>query len=233
MGLSFITPLLFGGLALLVGPYLIHQIRRPEREPVKFSSLLFIPDVQKEVIERKRIQHILLMLMRMTALTLLAIAFTRPYWKAQALADGQQGPVRHLVMMDTSYSMGVGNTFPKAKAEALRVIGDVPADEQVGFMTFAENTAIHASIAGETTARGEIDRFVNAASVSAQATDYKRALETAYRHAVQEEGKLTGRLVLHMISDFRKKRHARSAAGLEVAAAGGTRSHFRARRHHE
>ena len=65
MGLSFIAPLLFAGLGLLVGPYLIHQIRRPDREPVKFSSLLFIPDVQKEVIERKRIQHILLMAMRM------------------------------------------------------------------------------------------------------------------------------------------------------------------------
>jgi len=208
MGFAFAAPFLFAGLGLLIGPYIIHQIRRPEREPVKFSSLLFIPNIQKEVIERKRIQHILLMLMRMAALALLAIAFTRPYWKAPAMASGNEGPIRHFVLLDTSYSMGVGDSFAKAKAEALSVVASAKDGELVGFMSFGQIPHIQApfngAAQGEKIQRDEIQRFINAATLTAEATDYQRALETAYRHTVQGSDGLEGRLIIHLISDFRK-----------------------------
>ena len=54
MGLALMAPLFLAGIGLLLAPYIIHQIRRPEREPLKFSSLLFIPNVSQEVIERRR-----------------------------------------------------------------------------------------------------------------------------------------------------------------------------------
>ena len=47
MPLSFMAPLFFGAIALIGIPFLIHQIRRPEREPLRFSSLMFIPKVEK------------------------------------------------------------------------------------------------------------------------------------------------------------------------------------------
>jgi len=78
MPLAFLAPLFLGGLALLVAPWLIHQIRRPERQTTRFSSLMFIPPTRKEVIERRRLQHILLMLLRMAMLVFLALAFARP-----------------------------------------------------------------------------------------------------------------------------------------------------------
>ena len=90
MGFSFLVPAFFAGAALLAAPYLIHRIRKPEREPIRFSSLLFIPDVTKEVIERRRIQHILLMLLRMGVLALLALAFARPYWRSMAGASAEE-----------------------------------------------------------------------------------------------------------------------------------------------
>ena len=87
MGLALLTPLFLAGAALVAAPFLIHQIRRPEREPLRFSSHMFVPNIQREVIERKRVQHLLLLLLRMAMLILLAAAFSRPYWRAAASGE--------------------------------------------------------------------------------------------------------------------------------------------------
>ena len=62
--MGLLVPLFAFGVALIGIPYFVHRIRRPERETVRFSSLMFVPDVKREVIERRRIQHIVLMLLR-------------------------------------------------------------------------------------------------------------------------------------------------------------------------
>ena len=106
MGLGFLAPLFFAGAALIVVPWIVHRIRRPERDVVRFSSLMFVPDVRREVIERRRVQHLLLMLLRMLLLALLAVAFTRPYLEMWAAAEGPAyGSRRHVILLDTSLSM--------------------------------------------------------------------------------------------------------------------------------
>ena len=60
MPLAFLAPLFLGALSLVAVPWLIHQIRRPEREPLRFSSIMFIPKIDRKIIERRRIQHLLL-----------------------------------------------------------------------------------------------------------------------------------------------------------------------------
>ena len=78
MTFAFLAPLFLAGITLLAVPWYLHHIRRPEREPIRFSSVQFIPQEKKEVIERRRLQHIVLMLIRMLILALLALAFARP-----------------------------------------------------------------------------------------------------------------------------------------------------------
>ena len=211
MGLSLLAPLFLAGAGLLIAPYLIHQIRRPEREPIRFSSVMFIPNIHKEVIERRRIQHILLMLLRMLLLLLLAAAFSRPYWKALAANDSDSWPVRHVVLLDTSYSMGTTGVFARAQRAARDLISDIAADEPISVMTFARTVRVVAPFASETDPKaGSKDsarRAIDAAQVSSASTDYLSVLELAHQRAVGAgEAGPSGRerLILHLISDFQK-----------------------------
>ncbi|MFP6582564.1 MAG: VWA domain-containing protein, partial [Candidatus Hydrogenedentota bacterium] len=183
MGLSLLAPLFMVGMGLLVAPYLIHQIRRPEREPMKFSSLLFIPDIKKEVIERKKIEHILLMLMRMMVLALLALAFARPYWAAPVASEFSGDAVRHMILLDNSYSMAVGDTFERAQRAAGSILGDVGEEELVGVMLFGAR----GEVARPLSPKNESDTIaaktvVDEASVSSESTNYLNALETLQHH---------------------------------------------------
>lgn len=225
MGLSFLAPLFFAGVGLLAAPYFIHQIRRPEREPLRFSSLLFIPKVEKEVIERKRIQHILLMLMRMTALLLLALAFARPYWQAQEAFAGANGAIQHVILLDTSYSMGHGDVFEKARAEALGVLAGLDEDEPLAVVLFGGTVDVAVSmrdVGGVGGSDHDAARAVlNGATVSSGHTDYELALETAYRHvtagAAQDDASQPG-VIFHFISDFMKNGLPEKSSGWKLPA---------------
>ena len=224
MGLSLLTPLFLAGLGLLAAPFIIHQIRRPEREPIRFSSVMFIPNVEKEVIERKRIQHILLMLLRMLLLLLLAFAFARPYWKALAAGDDATELVRHVVLLDTSYSMGATGVFDDARRAARKVIGDIASDESVSVMTFAQTLEVVAPFESDSdSSAGSKDaarRAIDAAALSQGGTSYLTALELAQQRSVNpgaETEAIPGRLVFHVISDFQKQGMPQRATGWKLS----------------
>lgn len=215
MGLSLLAPLFIAGVGLLVAPYLIHQIRRPEREPIRFSSVMFIPNIHKEVIERRRIQHILLMLLRMLLLLLLAAAFSRPYWKALAAEDGEQGPVRHVILLDTSYSMATKGVFERAKRAARNVVSNIESGESISVMTFGRSIDVVAPFPSqaypEAGSKEAARAAIDSAEVSSGNTDYLSVLELVEQRAASPGDGKSDRLVLHLVSDFQAsglpKRH--------------------------
>ncbi len=206
MGLSLLAPLFIAGVGLLVAPYLIHQIRRPEREPIRFSSVMFIPNIHKEVIERRRIQHILLMLLRMLLLLLLVAAFSRPYWRAIAAEDEELGPVRHVILLDTSYSMGAKGVFERAKRAARDAIAAVESGESVSVMTFTRSLEVVAPFTSQTNPDAGSKKAARAALESVEVgsgnTDYLSVLEMAEQRATLPGEDETYRLILHLVSDF-------------------------------
>lgn len=221
MGLSFLAPFFAAGAALLVAPYLIHQIRRPEREPIRFSSVMFIPNIHKEVIERKRVQHILLMLLRMLLLLLLAFAFARPYWRAMAAQDADLGPVRHVILLDTSYSMAAAGVFDRAQRSALEVIDEIESGEAVSVMTFARSVDVLAPFLSEADGAGTAKaarRAVEGATLTHDSTAYLSSLEQAVQRAANvraDDG--PDRLIVHMISDFQKNGMPDRLAGWKLS----------------
>ncbi len=224
MGLSFLAPLFFAGLALLVGPLLIHRIRRPEREPIKFSSVLFIPDITKEVIERRRIEHILLMLLRMAVLALLALAFTRPYWRAQAAVDADEAPKRHLVLLDASYSMDRADAFEDAKRAARRVADGLGLGEPVGVIVFADRPRVAAPLESENDGRaGSKDAArdaINLATLTYGATDYVAALEMAQQQLlIGEDESAPRRSIVHLVTDAQRVGLPEGQPGWKLAPA--------------
>ena len=107
MGLSFITPMLLGGAALMAVPIVLHLIMRRKPVPHDFPALRFLRD--RAVANRRRLQvsHLFLLLLRMAALALLALALARPVLRGAGwLADGE-GPVAAALVIDTAPRMAL------------------------------------------------------------------------------------------------------------------------------
>jgi hypothetical protein len=212
MPLAFLAPLFLGGLALLVAPWLIHQIRRPERETTRFSSLMFIPPTRREVIERRRIQHILLMLLRMAMLVFLALAFARPFWRTPAAAvTAPAGTTWHVILLDASYSMGVSGRFEKAKARAQAIVNSLEPTDRVGVIVFSRTPETVAPlVSGEEPLAGfaaPARLAIESAHLTEEATAYVPALQAAqamFSSAEGQSAKAPAHLVAHLISDFQR-----------------------------
>lgn len=195
--MSFLVPLFVGGLALLVVPWLVHRIRRPERETVRFSSLMFVPDIKREVIERRRVQHILLMVLRMALLALLAFAFMRPFqevfFSAEVPADGG---THHVILLDASLSMGNDVVWARAKQEAFAILDEVKTGDQIGLIRFAQRARVDVPLTDDVSL---IRQALEGAEWTWEKGDDLIGLQAAADLLTSEQDV---QRVVHLVSDF-------------------------------
>ncbi len=210
MGISFLAPFVLACVSLLVMPWLIHKIRRPERETLIFSSLMFLPKVKKKVIEKRNIQHILLMLLRMAIVLLMVLAFSRPYRLLANLNNSVQSKAVHLILLDTSYSMGTKNRFQEAKENAIELIRSIPSDEAVGLLAFDSRPYVLMPIFNSQTNERNTDdlaiQAIQKVQLSERQTDYLPALQKAQELLLGNEAANSDdtRYIVHLITDFQK-----------------------------
>ena len=207
--MGLLVPLFAYGIALIGIPYFVHRIRRPERETVRFSSLMFVPDVKREVIERRRVQHIVLMLLRMAVLVALALAFARPF--QEMILDAEAAPsgrTDHVIAMDVSLSMGYDGVWERAKMGAKSVLETVGPGDRVGFVRFAQQAVVDVPLSGDV---ADVRHAIEIADVTWAHTDYVSALQ-AVEHVFAADTAQVKRVV-HVISDFQ-------ASGMPVSDMG-------------
>ena len=196
--MGLLAPLFALGIALIGLPYLIHRIRRPERETARFSSLMFVPDVEREVIERRRVQHILLMVLRMAMLAVLALAFARPFREVILRADASPlGATDHVIAIDVSMSMAYDGVWARAKTQAHAALDAVAPGDRVGFVRFAHRPLGTVPISGDVTL---IRRAIDEADATWAHTDYASALQAVEHIFATDTAQV--RRVVHVISDF-------------------------------
>jgi len=103
--MSFLSPMYaLAGLAIAL-PILFHLIRRRPKERRLMSSLMFLDPTPPRLTRQSRIDQWLLLLLRATAIGLLALAFTRPYWNVPAEKDTDRIGIQRMLLIDTSASM--------------------------------------------------------------------------------------------------------------------------------
>lgn len=136
--MNFLTPLfLIGGLAI-AGPIIFHLIKRTTRERTVFSSLMFLMPTPPRLSKRSRLEHWLLLLLRCLALGLLALGFSRPFFKQTPLDDPTAvQPRRIVVLLDVSASMRRTGLWDAARARVEATLGKVSPVDQVALYTFA------------------------------------------------------------------------------------------------
>jgi hypothetical protein len=184
MGLSFLSPMLLGGAALVAVPFVLHLIMR--RKPVKreFPALRFLR--QRAVANRRRLRlnHILLLLLRMAAIALLALALARPVLRGAGWLASGEGPVAAAFVFDTAPRMllreGNRTRLEQATAMAKVLFAKLPSGSKVAVLDTAGGAAVFSPTVAAAAARiDRLDVATPAASLSTSLVSATRLLEQA------------------------------------------------------
>src|ERR1044071_5975015 len=175
--MSFLAPLFFVALAGLAIPVLLHLTQREKKQVVRFPSLMFVRRIPYQSVRRRKIQNWLLLAVRLAALALLIFAFARPLiLRGDAPPAPGTGAREVVVLVDTSYSMGYGDRWERARAAAHDQISKLQPSDRASIVLFASG----AEIALRSTAEQEaLTAAVAAAKPGAAATRYAPALKVA------------------------------------------------------
>jgi hypothetical protein len=166
MGLSFLSPLLLWGTALAAAPVILHLIMRRKPVPYPFPALRFLQ--QRAVANRRRLRvnHLLLLLLRIAAIVLLAMALARPVLRGAGWIPEAEGPVAAAFVFDTAPRMALreGNQtrLERAAAMAKVLFKKLPSGSQVAvFDTAGTPAALSLAVAAE----ARVDRLSTASPV--------------------------------------------------------------------
>jgi hypothetical protein len=133
---SFLAPwfLLLGGAALV--PLLIHLLRRRIGLQVEFPAARYLARAEREHSRTLRMRNLLLMLLRVLAVVLLALAAARP---AARVAGAGHAPTALAIVLDNSMSSAVvENGAPlidELKTMARTVIAQASPDDRLFLVT--------------------------------------------------------------------------------------------------
>lgn len=199
MGLTFLAPAFFLGMAALAIPVVIHLLQREEREAVPFPSLMFLHRIPHRSVRRHRIRYWLLFLLRCAAVLLLVLAFARPFLEGAAPAVAEEQGARELVvLLDQSYSMAHGDRWERATGAARRAVQGLAPGDRASLVVFAQG----AEAVGQPTADGAaLLAAIDRARPGQQGTRYGPALRLAQRIL---DGSALARREVVLITDFQR-----------------------------
>lgn len=200
MSLSFLVPAFLAGLAALAIPILIHLTRKETRSSVAFPSLMFIRQVPHKSTSRRAIHRWPLLLLRLAALALLIFAFARPFVDREGggILPVTAGGQEVVVLLDRSYSMGLGDRWERAIEAAEEAVDGIGPNDRGTLLLFDSR----AEAASPTTMdRNELRAALSGLTPGPRTTRYAPALRYAQRLLA---GSPLPRRQVVLISDFQR-----------------------------
>lgn len=134
-GMSLLFPLFLLAGGAVVAPIVLHLLRQRAKHTLPFSSLMFLRQTPPRMQPKARVEHLPLLLLRCSALLLLALAFARPWWDNEALVPTDAGG-RTVILLDTSASMARGDLWTQALAQVESEVAQLGAGQRVALATF-------------------------------------------------------------------------------------------------
>ncbi len=211
MGLGFLVPAFLAGLAALAIPLLIHLRDKNEETPTRFPSLMFLVRLPIRTSDRRKVTDWPLLLLRALAVSLLVLAFSRPFVGRDAGVATDRRARAVVLLVDRSMSMGYEGTWAKALDSARAVIDGLAADDQLSLVLFDEE----AEVAQRWTADHAVVRAVlDAARPVSRGTRFGAALRVARSALI---GAPPGAPELVIVTDLQRSGLV-GVAGLELPA---------------
>jgi hypothetical protein len=103
--MSFIHPLLLGGLLLAGLPIVMHLIMQQKPKHLLFPAFRFLQQKYRTNQRKIRLRHLLLLLLRILVIVFITLALARPRVLSERLGFTAEQPVAAVLVIDTSPSM--------------------------------------------------------------------------------------------------------------------------------
>ena len=191
---------LFGLVAAAV-PIVIHLLNRRRVKKIKFSSLEFLEEVNKQRMRRMNLTRILILLLRTLAVIMIVIAFSRPTMRSGFLFAGSV-PKNVVICLDNSYSMGVnqetGTAFDAAKKISKDIVDEAANNDELNLVLFSKSA--EPVLEKGTRNRGVLKSAIDRAAVSNETTSLRGAVDRAL--TLVHDSDVDGGEI-YVISDFR------------------------------
>src|SRR5262249_6204008 len=144
--MTFVFPVLLGGVVLIGIPVLIHLIMRQKPKILPFPAFRFLVQRSKKNLRKLRLRHLLLLVLRMLLIVALCLALARPKLFHSGLTLSGDRPAAAILVFDTSYSMGYksgdgATRLDDAKTRGLELLNELPEGSRVAILDTAETVS--------------------------------------------------------------------------------------------
>ncbi len=133
--MSFITPALLAGAALVAVPIVLHLIMRRETQKLVFPALRFVQQRRNLNQHRLQLRHWLLLALRCAVIALLALALARPTLRGSGASGKEDAPVAAAFVFDNSlrmqYEKSNESRLDQAKELAEWLLAQIPSSNPI------------------------------------------------------------------------------------------------------
>ncbi|MBL8794046.1 MAG: BatA domain-containing protein [Planctomycetia bacterium] len=140
--MTFIHPLLLGGLLLVGIPVLIHLIMQQKPKRLPFAAFRFLMQKARTNQRQLKLRHLLLLTLRMLLIALVCLALARPRVSSGVVDLSARQPVAVALVLDTSmsmeYAVGGKTRLDDAKRRALELLDELPEGSKLAVFDSAE-----------------------------------------------------------------------------------------------
>ena len=193
--MGLLAPLFLIGVLTIALPIWLHRLQSQSSERKPFSSAMLLETAEQQVHVQKKLKFLLLLAARISLLLLLVFAFARPFLTVPPDIITATDAGTHIVLVDTSVSMGRAGTFAQAQTEARRAIDDAPNDALLQVLAADATLRVVGDLGSD---KSQSRSAVAALSVSDIRLDYGEMMSAVERFATA----LPPPVTLHFVSDF-------------------------------
>ncbi|MEZ5979940.1 MAG: BatA domain-containing protein [Planctomycetota bacterium] len=217
---GFVNPLLAWGALLAAVPLVIHILNRRRHRPVPFGAMRFVVAALQRTRRRTQLESLLLLLLRMLAVALLAIAIARPFVGGDSLLSGLTESRRDVVLVvdtsaSTGYREGLGRVLDRVLGRARTILDDL--DESAGDrvrLVIADDAPRVASSRSVREARAVLDSIDEPSPTGSDlAGAFALALECADEWGAEGDG-----FEIRLVTDLQRRNFERGVTDAVPAA---------------
>ena len=136
----FLSPLFWIATVVIAGPILLHLVEKEKRRRIPFASLMMVPRVPIKQLQKRRIENLLLLLLRCLGILLIVGAFARPVatgaWFDRLNPLGARSIV---VLLDNSHSMARDGVWTAALDAARARLLSLSDGDEAKLVLFSES----------------------------------------------------------------------------------------------
>ncbi len=137
--LLFTNAAILGGLAVLAVPIVIHLWFRRRKQRIRFSSVRFFKVADAQMLRKRRLSHLFLLMCRLLLLLLIVFAFAQPYLPTGAGATKEELPEYVAFVLDRSGSMratdGNAMRWTEALGKVREAVGELSPHDRAILVT--------------------------------------------------------------------------------------------------